>query len=489
MTSAQTISQEQLSQLGFHDLDEAHRQAARMDPDSFLEYILRDEETGGIITQATLHSDWQALCTKYDRLLVWSHVESGKTNQISVGRTLYELGKNPALRIAIVSNTQEQAKKIVGAISKYIEQSDEVQAVFPELKRGDGVWTQTALTVKRPTLSKDPSVQAFGVHGNILGARIDLLILDDVLDYENCRTPSMRQDLWDWYFSTLAGRLTRGARVWVVGTAFHPDDMLHRFSKHPGWHAVRYPVIDPDTGNSRWPDRWPMERIEQRKRGMPPIEFARQYLCQARDDTDAHFKKDWIDACVARGADKKFVYALPVVPPRCRVYTGVDLAVQKHNAAGETVLFTILVNPRGDREVLSIEAGKWSGPEIVQRIIDAHKRYLSICVVENNAAQDFIVQFARGAFAVPIHAHTTGRNKSHPEFGVESIAAEMAGAKWIIPSKGGLHPQTQAWITEMLYYDPQGHTGDRLMASWFAREGITKASRKVEYGNVDLLRR
>ncbi len=490
MSSHQVLSQSEAEAIGLDEADGRLQQMARTLPNSFMEYVLRDEETGDMVEQADIHQSWQDLCSEYKRLLIWSHVESGKTNQISIGRVLYELGKNPALRVAVVSNTQDQAKKIVGAIAKNIEQSADLAKVFPNLKRGD-IWTQTSLAVRRPMVSKDPRVQAFGIHGAVLGARIDLLVLDDVLDFENCRTPALREELWAWYHATLSGRLTRDSRVWIVGTAFHPDDALHRFARQPSYKAVRYPIIDPATGKSRWPERWPMSRIEERRAEMAhvPSEWARQYLCQARDDSEARFKQEWIDKGVARGSDKKLIYGLQRIPARCKVYTGVDLAVQRHSAAGETVLFTIMVYPNGDREILNIEGGKWSGPDIVGRIIDTHRRYMSICVVENNAAQDFIIQFARGEFAVPIHAFTTGRNKAHPEFGVESIAAEMAGGKWIIPSKGGLDSQVHEWINEMLYYDPTAHTGDRLMACWFAREGVRMASKKVQYGRLDLMSR
>jgi hypothetical protein len=59
-------------------------------------------------------------------------------------------------------------------------------------------------------------------------------------------------------------------------------------------------------------------------------------------------------------------------------------------------------------------------------------------VVENNAAQDYIVQFARHSTAIPVFPFTTGRNKAHPEFGIEGLAVEMSNTKWLIPSKGGL---------------------------------------------------
>lgn len=421
-----------------------------------------------------------------------SYTVTHNTNQISVGRTLFELGKNRSLRVAIVSNTQEQAKKIVGTIGRYIERSDELKLVFPELKRGD-IWTQTSISVQRDTVIRDPSVQAFGIHGAVLGARIDLIIMDDILDFENCRTPALRQELWDWIHATLMGRLTKNARIWIVGTAFHPDDALHRFSRKGTFHAVRYPIVDPKTDEPRWPERWSKERIDERRNEMShaPSEWARQFLCIARDDTSAQFKKDWINAAVARGERLDMPYALERIPPGCSVYTGVDLAVQKHNAAGDTVLFTILVHPNKDREVISVEAGKWNAPVIIDKIIDVHDRYMSTFIVENNAAQDYLIQFTREKSDVPILPFTTGRNKAHPEFGVGSIADEFRNGKWIIPSRSGVDKEVQEWISEMLYYEPTSHTGDRLMASWFAREGLrmktTKA--KVSFMHLDLTSR
>lgn len=465
---------------------------ARADPNAFMEFVLKDEMTGKPIQQAPVHEAWQNLVTREKRLLIWSSIESGKTSQLSIGRTLWEIGKDPTKRIGIVSNTHEQAQKIVRAIARYIEQSEELKLVFPELQKSDP-WTSSQLTVVRPVVSKDPSIQATGIHGNITGARLDLLVMDDMLDYENTRTPGLRQELWDWYHATLAGRLTSNARVLVVGTAYHPEDFLHKLAKAPVWRALRYPVLDPETGIPRWPERWPMARIEAKRAELGPLEFARQLLCQARDDGEARFKREWIDVALKRGMGREmrpFIEANPTTIPlsgRGRVFTGVDLAVQKHSAADKTVLFTILVHPNADREVLWIESGRLSGPDIIQKIVDVHRRFGGIFIIENNAAQDFLLQFTRATTAIPIRPFTTGRNKANPEFGVESLAAEMENGKWIIPNKDGrMHPEVSEWIQEMLYYDPRGHTGDRLMASWFAREGARTGARRVESTYIDL---
>jgi hypothetical protein len=418
------------------------------------------------------------------------YVVTHNTWQLGVGRVLHALGNDPSLRCCIISNTFGMASKPLVAIKSLIEKSEVLKQVFPRLVPGDK-WTDSALIVERPYVSKDPSVQAAGVHGNVLGSRIDLLVIDDILDYENARIKEHRVELINWVKSTLLGRLTADARVIIIGNAYHPDDLMHVLAREPRWVARKYPVLHPTTGEPLWPDQWPAERIEEKQAELGQFEFNRQMLCIARDDTDARFKRTWIERCLEKGKGKRLAYAMKDIPAGCRTITGVDLAVQQHSSSDLTVLFTIIVWRNGTREVLCIESGRWSGPEIVSRIIDTHRRYQSIIIVENNAAQAYVEQFLGETSAIPVRGFTTGRNKAHPEFGVESIAVEMASGHWVIPcaEDGRTHKEVSAWIDEMLYYDPDAHTGDRLMACWFAREGIRMGEIVAERGHVDFMSR
>lgn len=469
---------------------------AKKDPSIFNSYVLRDERTGKQIAQAPMHLRWHDLLSKHPRLVMWSHVEGGKTTQIAVGRTLWELGNDPNLRVCVVSNTTELAVKMTRQIAQYIEKSAELKQVFPNLKPTSDPgqpWKGKALTVERPGIgAKDPSIQATGVHGNIIGSRIDLLILDDILDHENTSTAGPRDDLYRWVKSSLMSRLTENARVWVVGNAWNPDDMMHRMEKEDGFHAERFPVLSID-GECTWPERWSSQRIAQARQDLGPLEYARQLLCQARDDSSARFKQEWIDTCLEAGNGISWCEniqdlarpdsGIPVTDALVElggvqgvVVHGVDLAVQKHDAADSTVIFSLLVLPDGTRRILSIRSGKWAGPEIIAQIESTYDRLGGTFIVENNAAQGYIIQFLQqSGHVIPVIPFTTGRNKAHPEFGIESMAAELAGGRWQIPNQGGkMHAEASAWVQELLYYDPREHTGDRLMASWFAREGARK---------------
>jgi hypothetical protein len=497
-------------------------QLARRDPNIFCQYVLKDERNGHAIRQAPMHHKWHELITAYPRLVLWSHVDGGKTNQIAIGRTLWELGRNPNLRVAIVSKTADLAKKIVRAVGQYVEKSAQLREVFPNLRPANDPslpWTSFQLTVERSVRAKDASVQATGNYGNIHGSRIDLLILDDVLDHVNTRTPTPRESLWQWVRSTLFGRLTENARVIMIGNAWHPDDLLHRIEKEPRFVGYRFPVVSP-SGVLTWPAQWPHKRIDEARQDMGPLEFSRALLCQARDDETARFKREFIDKGLVRGQGRRLVQssvelyndlALDGIAVNVeelqaaeaarrlgvldslgyagiRFYTGVDLAVSKAQSADLTVLFTIAVFPNGDRRVLWIDSGRWSAPEILGKIRDTYTNFGSVFIVENNAAQQYIVDMVNAATAIPVRPFTTGAQKAHPEFGVESLAAEFAGGKWIIPCGPDGKTRSReidAWLGELIGYDPQAHTGDRLMASWFAREGA-RADQPKQRGGVGI---
>lgn len=495
-------------------------QLARNDPNVFVPFVLRDEETGGPVAQAPYHCEMQDMVSMHSRVVMWGHVESGKTQQLSVGRPLWEIGRNPNLRVVVIQSTQDQAAKTTSLIGRYILKSERFRAVFPNcLPDPNGPWNTTALTVQRTAPVRDVTLRAVGVTGigSVLGSRIDLLIMDDILTQDNTRTAEGRKAVLDLITRTLMGRLTKNARVILIGNAWHPEDAMHILARPQAlggyeWHSQKFPVRDPETGRPIWPEKWtegPDGYLAKKIHdlgGPDHPEVARQLDCVARNEDAARFKSAWIELAKERGhalyGTDLMLDRLPELPRGCRTFTGVDLGTRKTAGADLTCLFTLMAYPNGDIQVINCESGKWSGPEILRRVFDAHARFHSTVIVEDVAAQDFIRQFAKD----PVVARALGRedisripiypgsvrgkgtygNKHHHQFGVESIGAEMATGRWVIPTgpDGRMHPEVEAWVQDMLYYDPRSHTGDRLMAAWHAHNGARRRGFSHQVVNV-----
>lgn len=473
------------------------RRAQAGDSAALVEYALSDEnvdvaenvEGWRPIVNAPHHEAWHEAIRTHRRVVIEAAVEMGKTTQVGVGVPLALLGANPNMRIAIVSNTSRQAEKVLGAIRANIERNEALRDVFPGLRPsphpGDP-WHSEAITVARPVISRDPSVQALGVGGPLVGSRVDFLLLDDVLDFENTFTPEQCAKLIEWVDTTAKTRVTATGRIAVIGTPWTLQDLIAQLKQRRGWHAITTSVVqNPDEPDARqwrptWPAAWPSKRIEEVYEEEPPLVFARKRLCRVRSDTDARFKSEWFEGAIAAGKGRTIQTRAPFARPGSVAvlpcFTGVDLGMGKkaHKREGAlSCLFTIALDERARRLVLQIESGRWTAPELLSRIGSNWQRFAGRLMVEDNGAQTFLVQWAqtRGIPVVPFT--TTGRAKYDEEFGIESLAVELRSGLWVIPSGADGHtldPEVSAWISEALHYRPEEHAGDRLMASWFARE-------------------
>jgi transcriptional regulator with XRE-family HTH domain len=92
-------------------------------------------------------------------------------------------------------------------------------------------------------------------------------------------------------------------------------------------------------------------------------------------------------------------------------------------------------------------------------------------IVESNAAQRFMLQYDhvrrwRSLNDVDIIAHTTSRNKSDPQFGVETIAPHWRFGRVRIPGRGDGKVIGMRLVDEVTKY-PHGRTDDCVMAEWF----------------------
>ena len=465
-------------------------EASRTDPVVFQQYVMKDEETGLPIELAPVHIEWQDLLMKSDRAVLWSATELGKSTSISIGRVLWEIGRNPNIRIVLISDTASTAKKLIKAIKVYIERSAEYRRVFPgvlpDKDKTTGLWKDSAFHVRRTTVSKDPTVQAIGFEGALLGARVDLFVIDDYLTPETTYSQHMRDKGHRWLKAVVEGRKTARGRLWFIGNAWHRDDAMHRYAKEKRTVSKKYAVRD-EQGRSRWPKVWPEDRIEREIADRGPIESRRSMFCDPASDAERRFKENYLVRALQVGDGDFLSHSLAYVPAGWRTVTGVDLAVSKKDSADWTCLVTIAIDKDDNRRILDIFTKRLTGPEIVEKIVEVQRRYHSFVIVETNAAQAYIKQFVDKRHAIPIRAFQTGKNKTDPAYGIESLAAEFANGKWSLPNEGGtlegnIPDEVKKLIEEMLSYDPMSHTGDRLMATWICREGARLAKPGVVQG-------
>lgn len=506
-----------------HALDEVHVRQARgeawplgsglehlpVGAAPFVEYAITDESTGERIENADFHEEWHDFFDRNQWGVEVAPVGHGKTNQIPVGRNLYELGLDPTLRSALCCATYEQASDRVDVIRQHIDSNPLVHRVFPKLRRATrrgAPWGSKAIEVERKTQAKDASVTAFGVGSKaITGGRFDRIYLDDVVDEQTSSTEEHRDKLLTWWDRKASTRLpvTGHGRILAIGTPWAAGDLLDTLGNRPDfgrqvWSAVLNPDEDPLEWRSLWPLMTPAE-LRKRYANMLPNSFFRMLCCRISDPATKVFQTAWIKFALQSGMNRTFLDAPPsryVYGPTLPCFTGVDVGVGREERHNRSAIVTIALLPDRRRLIVDMQSGRWTGPDLVHRILGTGLRFGSEIAVESNAAQRFLVDFIeeRQRTEFTVHAHyTTRANKRDLSWGIESLAVELRAGRWVFPSNVLGMPteaELRALIVEMDEYRPLEHTGDRLMATWIAREQARKFAPdeelEIEYGDLQM---
>lgn len=440
------------------------------------------------------HEEWHDLCTDHDRLILFAPVEHGKSTQLSVIRPIWMLGHNPDLRLAIISSTLTQATKWLSLIKTNIEFNHRLRHVFPHLQRESRkgwprAWYADAILVQRTDQAameeKDLSVQALGIMGRLLGARLDGAILDDVLGPDNTLTEGGREKVWNWIFSTLVGRIVEGGFIWCIGTAWHEEDAYHRIERELGhvYHVARYQAGE---APCIWPERWSPKRLEARATELGELEFNRQMLNIAIGQATQFFPMPRVRECQRLCLDSRDQFATGLQEEDIRqrfrwITAGLDLGMSEASGSHNSALAVIGLDKEDVLHLLHLRSGLWLGSRLLRECIDAFRMFhFRELMVETNAAQLHLATMLRDSdilaglgvskdevrrFRV-FGQYTTQYNRNDIKWGIRGMGTEFEALKWRMPQRV---PEVEKLVDEMRRYTPWDHPGDRLVAMWLAR--------------------
>ena len=468
---------------------------ARKDTTVYNRLVYRDDITGKPWETQPFQLEWEGAIEAPDepwpldehgkpiiRLVLLAPAGHGKSQQFARSYITRKMGEatlrgDPVPRCVVLSNVSDQAEKRTMLVRDDIDSNERLRAVYPDLKRSaGGVWTSTRMRLESPVPTTDPHVQAIGIGGPLLGSRVDIGIVDDPCDMENTWTHGQRQKVLRWYLSTFSTRFDGRGTVIVIMTSWHEEDLGHLLVRDYGYRMLRYEACDENLDNRLWPSKFTEAKLRYMRDTEPgPIEFARTMRNIIMDDSFRKIKMDWIQAALQRGLRVK----AGVAPKGAKwIATFLDPAGGKRNRKGDlAATFTGALMPNGDRQVIEVDSGRWTSPEMKRKLIASHDTYGAKVGVEDNGVQGWIQQDIVAETSIDVITKTTTSEKWDPATGVDSIGLELYNGKWIIPSipddNGFPRPATKEigeWIREMLNFQVGAHTGDRLMASYGWRQ-------------------
>lgn len=135
------------------------------------------------------------------------------------------------------------------------------------------------------TLQKGGMTTA-GVGGSITGKGADLIIIDDpVKNDSEANSPTYRKNAWNWFRSTIYSRLEPNAKIVVIMTRWHHDDLVGKIkSELEGWDVLSLPALAKENdiigrrpGAALWADRYSQNALKDIKETIGSYWFSALY--------------------------------------------------------------------------------------------------------------------------------------------------------------------------------------------------------------------
>jgi len=201
---------------------------------------------------------------------------------------------DPALRIVVLAADHALAKKMVRNVKRIIERHPMCEGMKPT--RADQ-WASAQFTVNRDIELRDPSMLARGISANVTGSRADIVICDDVEVPNTCNSADKRESLRE-RLGEIEYVLVPGGLQLYVGTPHTHDSIYLDEAAVPdinvyldGFDRLELALLD-KKGNSRWPERFPQEKIESIKKRSGPNKFASQMMLKPVNIVDGRLDPD-----------------------------------------------------------------------------------------------------------------------------------------------------------------------------------------------------
>jgi hypothetical protein len=167
--------------------------------------------------------------------------DSAKSECLTINNVAWASTTRPGFESIVFASTDTLAVRLKDRIDKALE------IAAPHLI--DGCPTRNE---HETVLTNGAKITAAGAGKAVRGAHPDLIVGDDVLEEEDCRTSAGRQKTESWWSGTVEGMKHSGqtprrvgrqtftyppTRVVLVGTPFHADDLLmsKRHNQMYGW--------------------------------------------------------------------------------------------------------------------------------------------------------------------------------------------------------------------------------------------------------------
>lgn len=457
-------------------------------------------------------------------LQILSPPRHGKS-ELLIHFAVWLICRNPDIRIMWVGPNIDISTDMVGSVADTLATNERlIIAVlgpgryFAPPKRGAGaIWKRTEFRVEVQMSSrKGKTMVAVSRGKKVLSKDTDLIVCDDIEDFDSTVQPSNRTNTRKWFGTQLDSRKEEHTAMVVIGSRQHPDDLYSYNLEDPNFINIVNPAHDPscDKDADSYPEhqscmlfpalrtyRWLMtKKLGGGAREESGI-YEMVYLNDPQTEGFAIFNAEEIDASFnpARGlgtadlpADYKLVAGLD--PSATGFQAGVLWAATLNSEYQRPGLdapnyyeHVQAQDNRMIRHLVDIENRQGGGIDHALALFDKWLQMYGLrhWVIEENGFQKAIREDPRiRAWAkengVHLEGHVTGTNKHDPLYGVGAMSRLFTDGLMDLPYKDGkAQAKSEMYKRQAVRFTDDGNlqkknVSDILMGGWFPQKVIRR---------------
>lgn len=359
----------------------------------------------------------------------------GKSHFFSVCLSIWLAFYNKSKFTMILSETEDQAKRILEDIKNIIESNELLKnKLMIEKSSKDSIWNKNEIKLKNNCVIKAKSFTA-----KLRGNHPSAIILDDVLSNQNSLTKQQREDLFNYYAQTIRPMATKHARILFVGTAQHKDDLLHKLGQSTSFKFLKLKAYDEDSGNSIWPEQLPKAELEDYRKTYGIVSFEKEFQNNPMSDKLSLFPLYVLEKCL----DESMSYVNEYYGAQ-KVFLGGDFSAAGANQGDYTVITVARVDGNSNIHLMNYERFR-DNPEnqdmFVDKQIETVSRYcrqfnVTLGMLESNNFQRIYADFFKKKTNLPLKGNIVTRSgKNSLESGIPGIRVLMENNKIRFPYK------------------------------------------------------
>tara|TARA_R110000787_G_scaffold139196_3_gene252909 strand:+ start:1153 stop:2721 length:1569 start_codon:yes stop_codon:yes gene_type:complete len=309
-----------------------------------------------------------------NRLMIFMPPRHGKSELASRRFPAWFMGRNPNSSIIHASYGQELATDF-GRDVREIVNSEEYSKVFEGKKL-----SQDATAANKWRIADHRGEYfAVGVGTSATGRGADLLIIDDpIKNREDADSLVERERVWGWFRSTAFTRLQPNAKIIVIQTRWHDDDLSGRLIQQTednadldDWEILRLSAeaMDDDPigrkkGEALWPEWYDKKALKEIRSVLGEREYHALYQQEPTRAEGSFFHTDWFDT-------------YEHLPPHTtlRFYGTSDYATSERSGADYTVHIVFGVDPYDRIYVVDVWKKRAKPQDWIEAVIDLMKKW------------------------------------------------------------------------------------------------------------------